>query len=131
MSEPTAHYHAHVYYASDSRAAAAALRRRLEQVRTAGAHGQPLFVGELRDRPVGPHPQAQFEVHFTKAFLPAVLPLLEASGLTTLVHPLTDDDLADHTRLAQWLGPPIALDLSVLDPPGINQGLARFGRIDV
>lgn len=131
MSEPTAPYHAHVYYSADSRAAAAALRQRLERLRAAGTPGQPLFVGELRDRPVGPHPQAQFEVHFTQAFLPSVLPLLEASGLTTLVHPLTDDDLADHTRLARWLGSPVDLDLSVLDPPGINQGLARFGRSDV
>lgn len=131
MSDPTAPYHAHVYYAADSRATAAALRQRLDRLRVRDTRGQPLFVGELRDRPVGPHPQAQFEVHFTRAFLPAVLPLLEASGLTTLVHPLTDDDLADHTRLAHWLGSPIPLDLTVLDPPGINQGLARFGRSDV
>ena len=45
-----------------------------------------------------PHPVPQFEIHFTKEVLPAILPFVEASGLTALVHPLTDDDLADHTR---------------------------------
>ena len=56
--------------------------------------------------------------------------MLEASGLRALVHPLTDDDLADHTRLAHWIGEPVDLDLSMLDPPGVNQGVARFGKSD-
>ena len=56
---------------------------------------------------------------------------LEASGLRALVHPLTDDDLADHTTRGHWLGEPVALDVTVLDPPGVNQGLARFGKGDV
>ena len=53
------------------------------------------------------------------------------SGLTVLVHPLTDDDLADHTTLAHWIGSPLPLDLATLDPPGVNQGVARFGKSDV
>ena len=89
-----------------------------------------LYVGELRDRKVGPHPIPQFEIHFTQGELPRLLPLLEASGLTILVHPLTDDDLADHTSLGHWIGQPLALDLTTLDPPGRNQGIARFARSD-
>jgi DOPA 4,5-dioxygenase len=46
------------------------------------------------------------------------------------VHPLTDDDLADHTELSRWIGEPLELDVNVLDPPGINQGVARFGKTD-
>ena len=56
--------------------------------------------------------------------------LIEVSGLRALVHPLTDDDLADHTTLAEWIGEPLALDTSVLDPPGVNRGVARFGSSD-
>jgi len=41
-------------------------------------------------------------------------------------HPPTDDDLADHTSLTTWVAAPIPLDLSVLDPPGKNQGVGRF-----
>ena len=56
--------------------------------------------------------------------------VIEASSLRALVHPLTDDDLADHTNLAFWIGEPVELDVSVLDPPGHNQGVERFGKSD-
>jgi DOPA 4,5-dioxygenase len=89
-----------------------------------------LFVGQLKDGKAGPHPIPQFEIHYTEEALPAILELIQASGLTALVHPLTDDDLADHTTLAHWIGTPIELDLSTLDPPGMNQGVARFAKSD-
>ena len=115
-------YHAHVYYDPGERAAADRLRQRLSE--------SVLYTGELRDEPVGPHPKAQFEVHFREDALEQVVSVIKASGLNALVHPLTDDDLADHTSLGQWLREPLPLDLSVLDPPGVNQGVARFGKSD-
>lgn len=117
-------YHAHIYYEPNQRPAAARLLQRLAQSNFV------LFAGELRDEPVGPHPKAQFEVHFREDAVAQVVALIKESGLTALVHPLTDDDLADHTTLGQWLGKPLPLDLSVLDPPGMNQGVARFGKSD-
>jgi aromatic ring-cleaving dioxygenase len=63
--------------------------------------------------------------------LPRIKPALRAAGLTVLIHPLTDDDLADHTTLAEWIGELLPLDVSVLDPPGRNQGVARFGKGDL
>jgi DOPA 4,5-dioxygenase len=39
-------------------------------------------------------------------------------------------DLADHTTLATWIGEPSPSTSSVLDPPGHNQGVARFGKAD-
>ncbi len=123
-------YHAHVYFDPASRAAAEALLRSLAERMSVAGPGKVLFVGAMCDRPVGPHPQPQFEVHFHEDSLPAIRAEIETSGLTALVHPLTDDDLADHTSLAQWIGAPLALDLSVLDPPGRNQGVARFGKSD-
>ena len=91
-----------------------------------------LFVGTLRDRKVGPHPIPQFEIHFPYLALPLLLPLPEGSALTVLIHPLTDDDLADHTTLGRWIGQPLPLplDLGTLDPPGMNQGVARYGKTD-
>lgn len=117
-------YHAHVYYASEERAAAVALRDSFQ------AEPHIRFVGRMADGPVGPHPIAQFEVHFDASDRGEVIAAIEASGLRALVHPLTDDDLADHTSLAHWLGEPLELDLSVLDPPGVNQGVPRFGKTD-
>ena len=123
-------YHAHIYFEPRERAAADRLRQRLLDSIGLGQFASLVFVGELRDQPVGPHPKPQFEIHFREDVLPQVVALLRASGLNALVHPLTDDDLADHTSLGQWLGEPLPLDLSVLDPPGMNQGVARFGKSD-
>ena len=123
-------YHAHIYFDSRERAAADRLHRTLTKSKGIGELLSVNFIGEMRDEPVGPHPKPQFEVHFREDSLAAVLTLIKESGLTALVHPLTDDDLADHTSLAHWIGEPIPLDLSVLDPPGMNQGVGRFGKSD-
>jgi DOPA 4,5-dioxygenase len=124
--EPDAPYHAHIYYEAEQRPAAARLRDQLA-LKLGDAL---LFVGRMMDEGVGPHPIPQYEVHFRQGALAAVVSEIEASGLRALVHPLTDDDLADHSDLAHWIGGKLDLDLDVLDPPGRNQGIARFGKSD-
>ena len=121
----SAPFHAHIYYSESDRPSAAALRDEF-------VAGRPLvlFVGEMTDRGVGPHPVPQYEVHFLENARPDVVAAIKASGLRALVHPLTDDDLADHPSLAHWIGEPVELDVSVLDPPGQNQGVDRFGKSD-
>jgi aromatic ring-cleaving dioxygenase len=117
-------YHAHIYYSERERPAAEALRDRFS------SEPDILFVGRMMDRGVGPHPLPQFEVHFHEPARDDVIAVIETSGLRALVHPLTDDDLADHTELGHWIGKPLELDVTTLDPPGHNQGVARFGRTD-
>ena len=114
-----------------TRAEAQALQQRFFAAKDSGEIPALLFVGALRDRKVGPHPIPQFEIHFRADALTYVLLRIRGTGLTALVHPLTDDDLADHTSLALWIGEPLPLDETVLDPPGRNQGVARFGKSDV
>jgi len=121
----TAPFHAHIYYSDEERPTASALRDDFSARPSA-----ILFVGEMTDCGVGPHPIPQYEVHFLETARDEVIAAIKASGLRALVHPLTDDDLADHTTLAHWIGEPVKLDVSVLDPPGVNQGVARFGRSD-
>lgn len=123
-SSPDAPYHAHIYYDPAERPAAAELRDAFR------CDSAILFVGAMTDAPAGPHPIAQYEVHFHASSVTAVVAAIEAARLRALVHPLTDDDLADHTSLAHWIGEPLELDLGVLDPPGENQGVARFGKGD-
>ena len=118
-------FHAHIYYIDKDRPAASALRDRF----TAG-NPPVLFVGRMIDRGVGPHPIPQFEVHFLESGRSEVVAAIEAANVRALVHPLTDDDLADHTTLAHWIGKPVELDVTTLDPPGHNQGVARFGNSD-
>ena len=121
--------HAHVYYSEEDRSRAERLRADFAERAAAGA-SDILFVGRMTDGPIGPHPVPQFEVHFLERSRAEVIEAIAASGLRALVHPLTDDDLADHTTLAHWVGEPLELDTSVLDPPGANQGIARFGKSD-
>jgi DOPA 4,5-dioxygenase len=117
-------YHAHIYFTADDRSAADELRSRFE------AEPWVLFVGRMTEGKAGPHPIPQYEVHFRKASLDRAQGMIRASGLRALVHPLTNDDLADHTSLGEWIGEPLELDLTTLDPPGVNQGIPRFGRTD-
>ena len=130
MNEAHAPYHAHIYYEAASRPLAETMRCVLSERMAAGELAPLRFVGSLRDGKAGPHPLPQFEIHFTADGLAVVREIIRASGLTALIHPLTDDDLADHTRLAEWIGTPLALDLDTLDPPGRNKGVARFGLSD-
>jgi DOPA 4,5-dioxygenase len=128
-THPTGLCHAHIYYDAASRHLAEAAQHTLK-----GIHAEidsPIrFVGALRDLKVGPHPTPQFMIHFMADQLPRVRPVLETLGLSVLLHPLTDNDLHDHTVHAQWIGEPVALDLSELEPPGQNAGIARFGKTE-
>ena len=130
MADPDAPWHAHIYYSDEDRDAAESLRALFIALAAAGNDPPILFVGRLMEEGVGPHPLPQYEVHFRTRSVEVVVAAIEATGLTALVHPLTDDDLADHTTLARWIGEPVELDVSVLDPPGHNQGVARFGKTD-
>jgi DOPA 4,5-dioxygenase len=123
-------WHAHVYYDRESWDVAQRLHERLNEMLEAGTFAGLVLVGQMYDRGVGPHPQPQFELQFYELAVPRMTELLKATGLTSLIHPLTNDDHADHTTLATWLGEPIPLDETVLDPPGHNQGFARFGKTD-
>ena len=118
-------FHAHIYYEPAQRPAATALRDRFRALPSI------LFVGGMIDRGIGPHPMPQYEVHCRESSVAEVVAMIEETGLRALVHPLTDDDLADHTSLARWIGEPVPLDLGVLDPPGRNKGMARFARRDL
>ena len=130
MSSGEAPFHAHLYFNNADRAQAATLRDCFVALTSPDSEPQIRYVGRMVDAPVGPHPIPQYEIHFDISARDAVIGLIVASGLRALVHPLTDDDLADHTTLGHWIGEPVELDTSVLDPLGVNQGVARFGVSD-
>ena len=120
--------HAHIYFSPAEREAAERLRDSFLRQKEDG--DEILFVGRMTEGKAGPHPIPQYEVHFLGRSLDSVEAAIRESGLRALVHPLTDDDMADHTSLGRWIGESIELDLSTLDPPGMNQGVARFGKSD-
>lgn len=102
-------YHAHIYYAAATRAAAAQLRAALDERFS-------VRLGRWHDEPVGPHPVSMYQVAFASETLSQLLPwlMLNRGELSILVHPLTGDDYDDHARFALWLGAPIRLNLAAL-----------------
>src|SRR4030095_3202768 len=100
MEDLAAPYHAHIYYSAEQRPVAEALRDKFIR-RLNGEEGrQVLFVGQMTECGVGPHPISQYEIHSLSRSLDDVTATIEDSGLRALIHPLTDDDVADHTSLA-------------------------------
>lgn len=108
-ASPITGYHAHVYYDGSSRAEAAELRDAL-------AARFQVTLGRWRDEPVGPHPQAMYQVAFPPSEFARLVPwlMLNRGRLAVLVHPLTDDAYADHAHHALWLGEMLTLDLEAL-----------------
>ena len=80
-------------------------------------------LGSWHDKPVGPHPQAMYQVLFAPDLLAPLLSWLALNrrGLAVLVHPETGDDLADHRDHAVWLGAVLPLNLEVLRPRRTNR----------
>lgn len=103
-------WHAHVYYDAATREAAARLREGIAQA------FPEAVLGRWHDAPVGPHPQAMYQVAFAPALFAALVPFLALNreGLAVLVHPETGRQRADHTAHALWMGAVLPLDLSVL-----------------
>ena len=103
-------YHAHVYYDGQSRATAAWLR---EQV----AARFDVVLGRWRETPVGPHPQAMYQVAFAAGEFQRIVPWLALNrrGLTILVHPDSGHGHADdHLHRSLWLGQTLPLDEAFL-----------------
>lgn len=102
-------YHAHVYYDAATRPIAARLRDTI----IAKFAVEP---GAFSDEPRGPHPISQFNVIFETPEFQNIVPWLmfNREGLDVLVHPLTESNYDDHSKLALWLGTPVPLRLDRL-----------------
>jgi DOPA 4,5-dioxygenase len=103
-------WHAHVYFDASTRDVAARLREGIAQA------FPEAVLGRWHDVPVGPHPQAMYQVAFAPALFPALVPFLALNreGLAVLVHPETGRQRADHTAHALWMGAVLALDAARL-----------------
>lgn len=103
-------WHAHVYYdPATTRADAALLRDWI------GARFDAV-LGRWHDVPVGPHPQAMYQVAFGLDVFAGLVPFLSLNrmGLTILVHPETGEEYIDHMHRALWFGAVLKLDGSGL-----------------
>ncbi len=105
-------YHAHIYFHEGTRASALQLRAAIEE-----KFGKALILHSVAEGPRGPHVWPMFGVDIPVGLLTEVLELLffRRGPHSVLVHPVTGDDLRDHTQHALWLGTPLPLNLGVLN----------------
>ena len=110
-------FHGHIYFDNDNRDAAARVREGLTQFE--------LQLGRWHDKPIGPHPQAMYQVAFLPDQFGKVVPwlMLNREGLDILIHPETGDDVADHTKHSLWLGEKLELNIEFLRPRTGNASL--------
>jgi aromatic ring-cleaving dioxygenase len=99
-------FHAHVYFDADTSGTA-------ERVHDALARRFGVTLGALVGRPVGPHTKGMFQVTIAPDQFATIVPwlMLHRDGLSVLVHPTTDDVVADHERNALWMGEVLPLDI--------------------
>ncbi len=101
-------YHAHVYFDKDSVEHASLLCQQAAELFGVKA-------GRVHRKPVGPHPCWSCQLAFNHRQFEELIPWLDRNrrGLTVLVHPVTGNDLEDHTTNASWLGDEVVLDTSM------------------
>lgn len=102
-------FHAHVYFDAGTRPTA-------ERIHDALARRFDLKLGRLHDRPLGPHPKPMFEVELEPEHFATVVPwlMINRAGLSVLVHPTTDDAVADHATRPLWMGEVLPLDVELV-----------------
>jgi aromatic ring-cleaving dioxygenase len=111
-------FDAHIYYHPEDREVARMLRERAQRELRAF----PIFVSPLVDEKVGPHPTPMFEICFSTELIEKIRTwlILNRGDLPVLIHTVTGNDPRDHSIGAQWLGEPVELDFSKLDPAPPN-----------
>lgn len=102
-------YHVHIYFEQAT----------FEQAKALCEAAGELFqvtVGRMHSKPIGPHPCWSCQLAFSLDEYTNVLSwlALNRNGLTILIHPLTGNDLKDHTDHASWMGTPQILNLDAL-----------------
>lgn len=110
MSITFSGFHAHVYFSEQTQTHAQILYDRLH------SELPSVTLGTFHVRNVGPHPSWMFTMSFeTHTFQTVTLWLMaHLDGLSALIHPLSGDDLQDHTTHAMWFGKQLDLYIDKL-----------------
>ena len=100
MNQPAASvYHAHVYFdertLSDAKNLCVATRDKFN-----------IAMGTVHEKNVGPHPCWSCQLTLPAELLGPIIEFMNfrRQGLTVFIHPLTGNDLIDHTEYLIWLG---------------------------
>jgi DOPA 4,5-dioxygenase len=114
-------FHFHVYWFQNNAASyesAVRLRDRILELAKQGFFQVVPLKNAINTSPRGPHPIGSYEVwcareDFARCYSWFVL---NRGQHSVLIHPLTREEVADHSSRAAWLGTPVPLDYSNLTP---------------
>ncbi|KAJ3158935.1 hypothetical protein HDU86_002104 [Geranomyces michiganensis] len=113
-------WHFHTYFLQNNRDSEAAATAIYNSLKTHLANKDFVAVPlhTVNHGPIGPHPIGSFETWVPKEYFHTVYQwfLLNRAGLSILVHPLTREEVRDHSERAVWMGMPLPLDLDKLNP---------------
>ena len=105
------YYHGHFYFTAETALSAEIIRQKM-----ALELPQLLNLFPLLPRAVGPHPMPMFEFHFRGSDLELIKSWLvkNRSQHSVFIHPLSGDEINDHTRYAEFIGEALPLNISIL-----------------
>lgn len=105
------YYHGHFYFTPETLHSAEIVRQKM-----AIELPQLLNIFPLLPRPVGPHPFPMFEFHFRSSDLELIRGWLQKNhaGHSVLLHPLSGNEIDDHTKYAEFVGDALPLNISFL-----------------
>ncbi len=112
-------YHFHIYWFLDDQTTkeqAMELRNKILELNKTKLVAVPLET--VNHEPRGPHPIGSYEVWVpceSFAFMYSFFILNRPSNISILLHPLTREELRDHTERAVFLGANVPLKVSALE----------------
>lgn len=101
-------FHVHVYFDKATKDIARDLYQELVE--------QGFKPGRVHESPMGPHTKPMFYVPVSNEQFGTIVPflMLNREGLSVLVHPVTGNEIADHTEHPLWMGEVLPIDLNGL-----------------
>ena len=102
------YFHAHIYYDKET------LNKAKELIQKANLLDY-IEVGRMHEKPVGPHPMWSCQLLCLTKDINRLIPWLmnNRDNLKVFIHPVSDDDLKDHTVHTMWLGKSVELNLNI------------------
>ena len=103
------YFHSHIYFNEETFDKAAEFCEEFKRL------GLDLQISSLHRRLLGPHPEWMFEVDFKVQDFKKLIDFMQKkrNGLNIFIHPLSGNELLDHTDYALFLGEKVDLNLSI------------------
>ncbi len=100
-------YHFHIYFNRNQLSTLKTVLEKLEGL-------DNIQIGRIRETPIGPHPTGSCQISVKGGNVEKMLAwfLVERRGLDIFIHPLSGDEIKDHTDYTVWIGQPHQLNLN-------------------